>query len=146
MDTANTVNSRACRARARRTRMEQERLGRDMASASEAVDGLWPDHAGAALVVLEEALREPSARMAAVGDVAVWDRMILAAIEDETISIEEAGAHRERTEKGVAEHGLFGPEPARPIAVPRLFRSTGGDVGKASPPARRSNCRPATRG
>jgi hypothetical protein len=31
-------------------------------------------------------LREPSGRMLAVGDAAVWDRMIHAAIEDETIS------------------------------------------------------------
>ena len=57
----------------------------DMASAGDAVDGLWPDHAGAALAVLKT-LREPSARMAAAGDVAIWERMILAAIEDETIS------------------------------------------------------------
>jgi hypothetical protein len=57
----------------------------DLTSAGEAVDGLWPDHAGAALAVLKT-LREPSARMAAVGDVAVWERMIQAAIDDETIS------------------------------------------------------------
>lgn len=57
----------------------------DMVSAGEAVDGLWPEHAGTALAVLKT-LREPSARMAAVGDVAVWERMILAAIEDETMS------------------------------------------------------------
>ena len=57
----------------------------DMDSAGEAVDGLWPDYADAAVAVLKT-LREPSARMAAAGDVAVWERMILAAIEDETIS------------------------------------------------------------
>ena len=57
----------------------------DMASAAEAVDALWPDHADAALAVLRT-LREPSGRMLAVGDAAVWDRMIRAAIEDETIS------------------------------------------------------------
>ncbi|WP_425230834.1 hypothetical protein [Sphingomonas sp.] len=57
----------------------------DMTSAGEAVDGLWPDHVGAALAVLKT-LREPSAHMAAVGDAAVWERMILAAIEDETMS------------------------------------------------------------
>lgn len=55
----------------------------DMASAAEAVDA--PDHADAALAVLRP-LREPSGRMLAVGDGAVWDRMIRAAIEDETIS------------------------------------------------------------
>lgn len=57
----------------------------DMASAADAVDALWPDHADAALAVLRT-LREPSGRMLAVGDAAVWDRMIRAAIEDETIS------------------------------------------------------------
>jgi hypothetical protein len=57
----------------------------DMISAGDAVDELWPDYAGAALAVLKT-LREPSARMAAVGDPAMWERMILAAIDDETIS------------------------------------------------------------
>jgi hypothetical protein len=57
----------------------------DMASAAEAVDALWPDHTDAALAVLRT-LREPSGRMLAVGDAVVWDRMIRAAIEDETIS------------------------------------------------------------
>ncbi|RYD43897.1 MAG: hypothetical protein EOP63_07905 [Sphingomonadales bacterium] len=58
----------------------------DMASASEAVDALWPDYSAAALAVLRT-LREPSGRMLAVGDAAVWDRMIDAAIEDETLSV-----------------------------------------------------------
>lgn len=57
----------------------------DMASASEAVDALWPDYSAAALAVLRT-LREPSGRMLAVGDAAVWDRMIHAAIEDKTLS------------------------------------------------------------
>lgn len=57
----------------------------DMASAADAVDALWPDYSDAALAVLRT-LREPSARMLAVGDADVWDRMIHAAIEDETIS------------------------------------------------------------
>lgn len=57
----------------------------NMVSAGEAVDGLWPDHTGVALAVLKT-LREPSARMAAVGDVAVWERMMQAAIEDETMT------------------------------------------------------------
>ncbi|WP_404337890.1 hypothetical protein AB2M62_03655 [Sphingomonas sp. MMS12-HWE2-04] len=57
----------------------------DMASAAEAVDALWPEYADAALAVLRT-LREPSASMVAAGDAAIWERMILAAIEDETIS------------------------------------------------------------
>ena len=57
----------------------------DMASAGEAVDALWPDYCAAALAVLRT-LREPSGRMLAVGDAAVWDRMIHAAIEDETLA------------------------------------------------------------
>lgn len=57
----------------------------DLASASAAVDALWPDYSDAALAVLRT-LREPSAAMLGVGDAGVWDRMIRAAIEDETIS------------------------------------------------------------
>ena len=57
----------------------------DMASAGPAVDALWPDYSAAALAVLRT-MREPSGRMLAVGDGEVWERMILAAIEDETIS------------------------------------------------------------
>lgn len=57
----------------------------DMSSAGEAVDALWPDYSAAALAVLRT-LREPSGRMLAVGDAAVWDRMIHAAIEDETLA------------------------------------------------------------
>lgn len=57
----------------------------ELASAAEAVDALWPNYTGAALAVLRT-LREPSGRMLAVGDAEIWDRMIRAAIEDETIS------------------------------------------------------------
>lgn len=57
----------------------------DMASAGEAVNDLWPDYTDAALAVLRT-LREPSGRMLAVGDGAIWERMIHAAIEDETIA------------------------------------------------------------
>jgi hypothetical protein len=57
----------------------------DMGSAGAAVDDLWPDYAPAALAVLRT-LREPSGRMIAVGDADVWDRMITAAIEDETLA------------------------------------------------------------
>ncbi len=57
----------------------------DMASAGDAVDALWGDYSDAALSVLRT-MREPSAAMLAVGDAEVWDRMIHAAIEDETIA------------------------------------------------------------
>lgn len=57
----------------------------DMVSAAETVNTLWPDYTATALAVLKT-LREPSGRMAAAGDAGVWDRMIAAAIEDETIS------------------------------------------------------------
>jgi hypothetical protein len=57
----------------------------DMDSAGRAVDELWPDYAAAALAILRT-LREPSGRMIAAGNADVWDRMITAAIEDETIA------------------------------------------------------------
>jgi hypothetical protein len=57
----------------------------NMPSAGEAVDALWGEYSDAALAVLRT-LREPSAAMLAVGDAGVWDRMIHAAIEEETIS------------------------------------------------------------
>jgi hypothetical protein len=57
----------------------------EMRSAGEAVDALWPEYAGAAIAVLRT-LREPSARMAAAGDIAIWEQMILAAIDDETMT------------------------------------------------------------
>lgn len=56
----------------------------DLGSAAEAVNQLWPDYNAAALA-LRKMLREPSGRMLAVGDAEVWERMIAAAIEDETI-------------------------------------------------------------
>jgi len=57
----------------------------DMVSAGEAVDALWGEYSDAALAVLRT-LREPSAAMLDVGDADVWDRMIRAAIEEETIT------------------------------------------------------------
>jgi hypothetical protein len=57
----------------------------DLRSAAAAVDGLWPEFTDQALAILRT-LREPSASMIAVGDAAVWERMVLAAIEDETIT------------------------------------------------------------
>ena len=49
--------------------------------AGEAVDESWRDYLGDALAVLKT-LREPDEAMARVGDVAVWERMVLAAIEE----------------------------------------------------------------
>jgi len=57
----------------------------NLTSAGDAVDAAWPEYSDVALAVLKT-LREPSGRMLAVGDAAIWDRMIRAAIEDETIS------------------------------------------------------------
>jgi len=49
--------------------------------ASLEVDGSWKDHLPAAVAVLKT-LREPSRAMAEAGDVAVWERMVLVAIEE----------------------------------------------------------------
>ena len=57
----------------------------ELRSAAAAVDMLWPEYTAAALAILKT-MREPSGRMLAVGDAGVWERMITAAIEDETIS------------------------------------------------------------
>ena len=57
----------------------------ELRSAADAVDMLWPEYTAAALAILTT-MREPSGRMLAVGDAGVWERMITAAIEDETIS------------------------------------------------------------
>lgn len=48
-------------------------------SAGNLIDAQWRDHLMDAVAVLKT-LREPDQAMAAVGDVAVWERMILAAI------------------------------------------------------------------
>ena len=50
-------------------------------SASALIERAWKDHLPDAAVVLRT-LREPSPKMAAAGDPAVWERMILAAIEE----------------------------------------------------------------
>ncbi len=54
--------------------------GGGVESASARVDREWRDHLTEALAVLRT-LREPDAAMAAVGDVAVWERMVRAGIE-----------------------------------------------------------------
>ena len=53
----------------------------DTESAGREVDAAWKDHRDDALAVLKT-LREPSEKMAAAGDPAVWERMILAAIDE----------------------------------------------------------------
>lgn len=51
------------------------------AHAAADVDAAWRDHVEDAVAVLRT-LREPDARMAAAGDPAVWERMILAAMPE----------------------------------------------------------------
>ncbi len=53
----------------------------DEESAARAVDAAWKDYREDAAAVLHT-LRAPSPAMAQAGDVAVWERMILAAIEE----------------------------------------------------------------
>ena len=53
----------------------------DAESAARLVDAQWREHQADAIAVLKT-LREPDGRMAAAGDVAVWERMILAALEE----------------------------------------------------------------
>ena len=53
----------------------------DQESASGAVDASWEWYRDDAIAVLHT-LRAPSEKMAAAGDPAVWERMVLAAIEE----------------------------------------------------------------
>lgn len=55
----------------------EESAGRD-------VDATWRDYIPDAQAVLRT-LREPDATMAAVGDPAIWERMILAALGEERV-------------------------------------------------------------
>lgn len=50
-------------------------------SAAKSIDTKWPDYRDDALAVLRT-LREPSEAMAAAGDVAAWERMVLAALDE----------------------------------------------------------------
>ena len=52
----------------------------DNVSAADLVERAWRDHRDDAKAVLKT-LREPDQAMAAAGDVAVWERMILAAVD-----------------------------------------------------------------
>ena len=53
----------------------------DETSAARLVDNSWPEYREDALAILKT-LREPSEAMTAAGDAAVWERMILAAIDE----------------------------------------------------------------
>lgn len=54
--------------------------GGTRSSAAAAVDAGWRDHLPDAAAVLRT-MREPDPAMAAAGDVAIWEKMILAALE-----------------------------------------------------------------
>jgi hypothetical protein len=54
----------------------------DDPSAADRVDATWRDYAGDARSILRT-LREPDEKMAGAGDVQVWERMVLAALEAE---------------------------------------------------------------
>jgi hypothetical protein len=53
----------------------------DDPSAGERVDAIWPDYRPDAVSILHT-LREPDPAMAEAGDVAVWERMIEAALAE----------------------------------------------------------------
>ena len=55
--------------------------GGDQRSCAAQVDATWTSHLSDAAAVLRT-MREPDAAMAAAGDVAVWERMILAALKE----------------------------------------------------------------
>ena len=55
--------------------------GGDDASAGDRVDSIWRDYRGDALSIIRT-LREPDPAMAEAGDVAVWERMIEAALAE----------------------------------------------------------------
>jgi hypothetical protein len=57
----------------------------DDPSAGDRVDAAWPGYREDAVAILRT-LREPDEAMAAAGDPAVWDRMVLAALEAEEAS------------------------------------------------------------
>lgn len=53
----------------------------DAESAADMVERAWKDHLSDAVAVLHT-LRAPDKAMAAAGDPAVWERMVLAALEE----------------------------------------------------------------
>ena len=56
--------------------------GGDDPSAGGRVDAVWRDYRGDAVSILRT-LREPDPAMAAAGDVAMWERMIVAALAED---------------------------------------------------------------
>lgn len=66
-------------------------------SAGEAVDAAWREHLDDARAVLRT-LREPDEEMAAAGDVAVWERMVRAAIDADGAGKPNAGRTQESPE------------------------------------------------
>lgn len=67
-------------------------------SAASDVDDAWPDYRDDAIAVLKT-LREPDAAMAAAGDPAVWEAMILAALGGRVSPVKDSG-HFEPPEPG----------------------------------------------
>jgi hypothetical protein len=55
-------------------------------SAAGHVDALWPEHRDDALAILRT-IREASPVMAAEGDAALWERMVLAALAEGEVEI-----------------------------------------------------------
>jgi hypothetical protein len=58
----------------------------DDPSAGPNVDETWHEYAADAVSILKT-MREPDQNMAAAGDADVWERMVLAAIEAENVSV-----------------------------------------------------------
>ena len=58
--------------------------GGDAESAGRQIDAAWRDYLDDARAVLRT-LREPDEAMAAAGDPAVWERMILAGLDEATV-------------------------------------------------------------
>ncbi|TMJ18057.1 MAG: hypothetical protein E6G94_00785 [Alphaproteobacteria bacterium] len=58
----------------------------DDPSAGPNVDETWHEYTADAVSILKT-MREPDQRMAAAGDADVWERMVLAALEAENVSV-----------------------------------------------------------
>ena len=61
--------------------------GGDDPSAGERIDSIWRDYRGDAVAILRT-LREPDPAMAEAGDLAVWDRMIEAALAESGAAVD----------------------------------------------------------
>lgn len=71
-------------------RLSSNSRGDDPHAASE-VDATWRDHCDDAVAILN-ALREPDEHMERAGDIAIWQRMIAAALGEDTNSPELSNA------------------------------------------------------